>query len=141
VSDPRADISPILKLEVPVIVVLASRRMPLREVVALTAGAILELPTKAEEELEILVNNKVIGTGKAVKVGENFGIRLSFVGDLRDRVSAMGPDGAGDGAGDGTGDAGTAGEPGADGNAPADAAGDAPPDADALAEAMLAGQS
>lgn len=136
-SDPGADISPILKLEVPVIVVLASRRMPLREVVALTAGAILELPKKAEEELEILVNNKVIGTGKAVKVGENFGIRLSFVGDLRDRVSAMGPDGSGEGTGDGQ----PAGEPGADGAAPADASGDAPPDADALAEAMLAGQS
>lgn len=125
-SDRRADISPILKLEVPVIVVLASRRMPVREVVALREGAIIELPKKAEEELEILVNNKVIGTGKAVKVGENFGIRLSFVGDLRDRVSAMGP---GEAAPDGQ-------EPAADA-----AGGAAASEADALAEAMLAGQS
>lgn len=109
------------------IVVLAARKMPVREVVELTIGAIIELPKQADEELEILVNNKVIGTGKAVKVGENFGIRLSFVGELRDRVAAMGPDQT-------------------DGDAAPPAADDvaaeqSTADADALAEAMLAGQS
>jgi hypothetical protein len=30
-----------------------------------------------------------VGAGLAVKVGENFGIRLTFVGDLRKRIAAM----------------------------------------------------
>ncbi|MGD9690017.1 MAG: FliM/FliN family flagellar motor switch protein [Phycisphaerales bacterium] len=90
----------ILKLDVPVIVVLGSREMKLRDVTSLNPGAILELAKAADEELELLVNNKVIATGTAVKVGENFGIRISFVGDVRSRLAAMGPEGAeGDGAG------------------------------------------
>lgn len=85
-----ADLEAILKLEVPLIVQLADRMMPADEVLALGPGAIVELPKDADEELEILVNNKPIGLGMAVKVGENFGIRVSYVGDLREKVAALG---------------------------------------------------
>lgn len=64
--------------------------MPVADVIALNYGAIIELPKMVDEELEILVNNKVIGTGVAVKVGEHFGIRIKNVGGLADRVQAMG---------------------------------------------------
>lgn len=90
ISRMPADLKAILKLEVPVVVQIAQRQMPLLEVINLTPGAIIELPKTAEEELEILVNNKAIGTGRAVKVGENFGLRVSFVGDLAQRVRALG---------------------------------------------------
>lgn len=79
----------ILGLEVPLIVVLGERRMRLAEVVALVPGAIIELPKGSEEELELLVNNKAIGTGVAVKVGENFGIRITYVGNLKQRIAAL----------------------------------------------------
>ena len=84
-----ADLKSILKLEVPLIVVIGSRQMAVREVLSLTPGAIVELPKSADDELEILVNNKSIGTGAAVKVGENFGVRVTYVGDLRDRIEAL----------------------------------------------------
>jgi flagellar motor switch protein FliN/FliY len=84
-----ADVEALLKLEVPVIVVLGRRTMTVRDVVALVPGAIVELPKNAEDDLELLVNNKPIGLGRAVKVGENFGIRLGFVGDLRKRLAAL----------------------------------------------------
>ena len=42
------------------------------------------------DDLDVRVNNKIIGTGNAVKVGENYGIRMSYVGDLSDRISALG---------------------------------------------------
>lgn len=86
-----SDLRPILRLEVPVIVVLGWKSMPVREVTALSPGSIIELPKKADEELELLINNKAIGTGAAVKVGENFGVRITYIGDLRQRVAAMGP--------------------------------------------------
>jgi flagellar motor switch protein FliN/FliY len=86
-----SDLRPILRLEVPVIVVLGWKSMPVREVTALSPGSIIELPKKADEELELLINNKAIGTGTAVKVGENFGVRITYIGDLRQRVTAMGP--------------------------------------------------
>ena len=85
-----AGIESILALEVPVIVQIAERMMPVEDVVSLAPGAIIELPKSSNDDLEILVNNKVIGTGTAVKVGENFGVRVSYIGDLTHRLSAMG---------------------------------------------------
>ncbi len=85
-----ARVEAIMKLEVPLIVELGRRTLPVKDVVALLPGAIIELPKNAEEELEILVNNKQVGVGRAVKVGENFGVRISFIGDLKKRIEAMG---------------------------------------------------
>jgi flagellar motor switch protein FliN/FliY len=86
------DVDAILQLEVPFIVRLGERTMSLGDVLALAPGAIIELDKTAEEELEILVNNKQIGAGTAVKVGENFGVRITFIGDVRDRILALGAD-------------------------------------------------
>ncbi len=83
----------ILALEVPVIVQIAERVMTVDEVTAIAPGAIIELPKSANDDLEIRVNNKTIGTGNAVKVGENYGIRVTFLGDLDDRITAMGANG------------------------------------------------
>ena len=80
------DNSPILDLEVPLIVQIASRSMAIRDVVELEHGSIIEFPRSADEELQILVNNKIVGHGTAVKVGENFGISISAIGDLSDCV-------------------------------------------------------
>ncbi|MFI4897294.1 MAG: FliM/FliN family flagellar motor switch protein [Phycisphaerales bacterium JB059] len=76
------------KLEVPIIVRLGAREMPVREVLALVPGSIIELPKQADEELDLLVNNRRIGTGTAVKIGENFGIRISYVGSDPERAKA-----------------------------------------------------
>ena len=85
-----ADIKAILQLEVPVIVQIAKRSMTVKEVTSLVPGAIIELPKLADEELELMVNNVGIGTGTAVKVGENYGIKVTYIGDLTDRVAALG---------------------------------------------------
>ena len=64
--------------------------MAVDDVMSMAPGAIIELPKAANRDLEILVNNKPIGTGTAVKVGENYGIRVRYIGDLAERISAMG---------------------------------------------------
>lgn len=89
------NIEQILRLELPVIVRLGERSMCVSEVTALAPGAIIQLTKKADCELDLLINNKRIGYGHAVKVGENFGIRLTYVGDVRQRIEALGPDGQG----------------------------------------------
>ncbi|MBL8746665.1 MAG: FliM/FliN family flagellar motor switch protein [Phycisphaerae bacterium] len=80
----------ILALEVPIIVQLGHRLMPLGDIISLIPGAIIELPKGASEELELLVNNRIVGFGTAVKVGENFGLKIARIGDARDRVNALG---------------------------------------------------
>jgi len=84
-----SDLRSILSLEVPIIVLLGERQMKTSEVVSLVPGAIIEIPKNAEDELALQVNNKPIGTGQAVKVGENFGLRITFIGDLRARIDAL----------------------------------------------------
>lgn len=76
------------KLEVPVIVELGRRRLKLGEVVNLLPGTIIDLEKDADSELELLVNNQVVATGSAVKVGENFGLRLSTVGSAKQRAAS-----------------------------------------------------
>jgi flagellar motor switch protein FliN/FliY len=84
------DLQRILKLEVPVIVKLAERKLALSEVLRLGNGAIIEFERGSDEPLELMINNKTIGLGEAVKVGENFGLRISQIGDLRTLIQSMG---------------------------------------------------
>lgn len=84
------DVKAILQLEIPFIVRLGERPMSLAAVMGLAPGAIVELAKGADEELDILINNKHVGAGSAVKVGENFGVRITFIGDVRERIMALG---------------------------------------------------
>lgn len=103
-------------LEVPVIVRLGECSLTMRKVLDLVPGSIIELATPADSELQLLASNKHIGFGAAVKVGENFGIRITYIGDISKRpVVAQAAHGS---------------EEGPVGS-----------DAAALAEALLAGQS
>ncbi len=80
----------ILHLEVPVVVKLAERTLTLAEVMRLGAGAIIEFSKSSDEPLQLLINNKPIGLGEAVKVGENFGLRITQIGDVKQLITAMG---------------------------------------------------
>jgi flagellar motor switch protein FliN len=84
------DLKRILSLEVPVIVKLAERKLTLGEVMRLGAGAIIEFSKSSDEPLELLVNNKAIGVGDAVKVGENFGLKITQIGDVREIIRSLG---------------------------------------------------
>jgi flagellar motor switch protein FliN len=85
--DPR--IRTLLALEVPLVVRLGERTMRVSEVMSIVPGMLIELEKDADEELEVLVNNKKIGMGNAVKLGENFGIRLTSIRDVRGRLEAV----------------------------------------------------
>ena len=91
-SPGQRDLQRILRLEVPVIVKLAERRLMLSEVMRLGTGAIIEFFKSSEEPLELLINNKVIGVGETVKVGENFGLRITRIGDLKQVIQSLGAD-------------------------------------------------
>jgi flagellar motor switch protein FliN/FliY len=86
----NGDLSRILRLEVPVIVRLAERRLLLSEVMRLGTGAIVEFFKRSDEPLELLINNKPIGVGETVKVGENFGLRITQIGNVKQIIAALG---------------------------------------------------
>ncbi len=55
----------------------------------LGVGAIIALDRPVKEPLDVLVNNHPIGRGICVKVGENFGLRVTEICDSRQRVLSM----------------------------------------------------
>jgi flagellar motor switch protein FliN/FliY len=85
------DLERILTLRVPVIVQLAQRRMPISVVRDLSVGAIIEFEKSVDDALDLLVNNRRIGLGRCVKVGENFGLLISHICDAAQRIRSMGP--------------------------------------------------
>ena len=89
-APPTSDLQRILRIRVPVIVKLAERKINLQEVLRLGTGSIIEFYKNSEDPLELLINNKSIGLGAAVKVGENFGIKLTQIGDIKHLVQALG---------------------------------------------------
>lgn len=86
----KPDIARILKLTVPVNATLAERNMPVEAILSLTVGSIIEFDKPFDSELSLRVGNREIGAGHAVKVAENFGIRLTQIGSVQDRIDAMG---------------------------------------------------
>lgn len=90
-AEPRIeDVRRILTLEVPVIVQLAERSMPLAKILNLSTGAIIEFEKPFDAPLELKINNKCIAIGQAVKVDENFGLRVTAIGSVKSRIQAMG---------------------------------------------------
>ena len=90
-STPTAnELQRIMRMEVPVIVKLAERKLTLAEVMRLGPGAIIEFSKSSDEPLELLINNKAIGLGDAVKVGENFGLKINQIGDVKEVIRSMG---------------------------------------------------
>lgn len=87
---PSPEVRRLLRLRVPVIVKLAERKMRLSEVTALSTGTIIEFEKPAEQPLDLMVNNVTIGQGDVVKIGENFGLRITRVGLPEQTVLALG---------------------------------------------------
>jgi flagellar motor switch protein FliN/FliY len=86
----KPDLKRIMQLEVPVIVKLAERKLPVAEVLRLGVGSIIEFVKSNDEPLQLMINNRTIAIGEAVKVGENFGLRIKQVGTIKELVTALG---------------------------------------------------
>ena len=81
-SQTKSDISRIRRLQLPVVVRLASRKMKLQELLGLSVGSLIEFDRPASDSLDLLVGLRMIGTGSPVVVGEKFGLRVDAIGGL-----------------------------------------------------------
>ena len=84
------DVRRILNLPVSLTVRLAERDMPVKSILAMTVGTIIEFDVSFDSEPTLHVADRTIGYGQAVKVGESFGLRLSHVGSVVERIDSLG---------------------------------------------------
>jgi flagellar motor switch protein FliN/FliY len=90
VTEEKSELARIMQLEVPVIVKLAERKLAMSEVLRLGVGSIIEFVKSNDEPLQLMISNRTIAVGEAVKVGENFGLRIKQVGTMKQLVAALG---------------------------------------------------
>jgi len=67
----------LLKIEIPVRVVLASKKESLKDIVELASGSIIKFDKACDEMLHLEVGDQQVAVGEAVKVGDKFGFRVS----------------------------------------------------------------
>ena len=89
-SDAPEEVRRLLRLRVPVITQLASRQMPIGTIRKLSIGTILEFDKCIDQPLRLLVNNKCVGKGDAVRVGERFGLLINHIEDRAARIRCLG---------------------------------------------------
>jgi len=76
-------------VELPISVSFGRAHLPLKEVMKLTTGSIVELNRTISEPVDIIVNNCVIARGEVVVVEGNFGVRIQEVVSRQERLRTL----------------------------------------------------
>ncbi len=84
------DIGLVLDIPVQLTVELGRTRIPIRQVLGLAQGSVIELDGVAGEPMRVLVNGCLIAQGEIVVVNEKFGVRLTDIISPGERVRRAG---------------------------------------------------
>ena len=89
VADDSKTFDLLLDVELPVSVSFGHALVPLKDVLKLTTGSIVELSRAIIEPVDIVVNNCVIAKGEVVVVEGNFGVRIQHVISRSERLRSL----------------------------------------------------
>jgi len=62
--------------------------MPIKEVLKLTTGSIVELNRTLTEPVEVIINDRVIARGEVVVVDGNYGVRILHIVSRQERFQS-----------------------------------------------------
>ena len=83
------DINMILDIPVQLTVELGRTRIPIKNILQLAQGSVIELEAMAGEPMDVLVNGYLIAQGEVVVVNEKFGIRLTDIVTPSERMRRL----------------------------------------------------
>ena len=94
ISNTRAAFAPetmdlILDVELPVSISFGKTEMPMKDVLKLTTGSIVELNRGVNDPVEVLVNHCLIARGEVVVVEGNYGVRIQQIASRLDRMRSL----------------------------------------------------
>jgi flagellar motor switch protein FliN/FliY len=79
-QDERLNI--VLDVKVQLTVRLGTCQLPMKEVLELSSGAVIQLNQRASDAVGLYVNDKLIARGEVVVLEDNFGIKITeLIGD------------------------------------------------------------
>lgn len=88
-SDTANDIDMILDIPVTLTVELGRTKLPIKNLLQLSRGSVIELNGMAGDPLDILINGCLIAQGEVVVVNEHFGIRLTDIITPSERIRKL----------------------------------------------------
>jgi flagellar motor switch protein FliN len=83
------DIGMVLDIPVQLTVELGRTRIPIKNILQLAQGSVVELETLAGEPMDVLVNGYLIAQGEVVVVNDKFGIRLTDIVTPSERMRRL----------------------------------------------------
>jgi flagellar motor switch protein FliN/FliY len=83
------DIELIMDIPVQLTVELGRTRLPIRHILQLAQGSVIELDGLAGEPMDVLVNGCLIAQGEVVVVNDKFGIRLTDIVTPSERIRKL----------------------------------------------------
>ena len=83
------DINMILDIPVQLTVELGRTRIPIKHILQLAQGSVVELDAMAGEPMDVLVNGYLIAQGEVVVVNDKFGIRLTDIVTPSERMRRL----------------------------------------------------
>ena len=82
----QTNLSLLLDVELPLTVSFGHTFMPIRDIVRLSSGSVIELDCAVDEPVSVVVNNRVIARGTAVVIDGSYGVRIEEVVSRQDRM-------------------------------------------------------
>ena len=79
----------LLDIPVDIHVEIGSTRASIRDILRLGVGSVVELDRMAGQPADIIVNGKLIGQGDIVVVNDTFGIRISKLVGVQERLQSI----------------------------------------------------
>ena len=89
VMKPATAFDLLLDVELPVSVSFGRSLVPLKDVLKLSTGSVVELNRSISEPVEVIVNNCVIARGEVVVIEGNFGVRIQQVISRQERLRTL----------------------------------------------------
>ncbi len=86
---PGNDLNMILDIPVQLTVELGRTRIPIKHILQLAQGSVVELEALAGEPMDVLVNGYLIAQGEVVVVTDKFGIRLTDIVTPSERMRRL----------------------------------------------------
>jgi flagellar motor switch protein FliN/FliY len=79
----------LLDIELPVCISFGRTQLPMKDVLKLTTGSIIELDRGINEPVEVLVNKSLIARGEVVVVEGNYGVRIQQIANRQERLRSV----------------------------------------------------
>jgi flagellar motor switch protein FliN/FliY len=73
----------------PIRMVLGQKKLTIKELLSLKEGSVLEISRLAGENIDLIVNNRLIAKGEVVVMNNHFGFRLVTLLSPEERLKQM----------------------------------------------------